>query len=446
LEVIDHPQPEYCLDRVLAERGDTAFALGVRFKHRQFYLPGEPSLPLLVLFWREQTGSPILFSIVEAVQPLVSEQIAQLLERLQAPLFALDQPLRLQPVHIPKPWGQEIWYSGIEARGHSGVGDADGQIPLAWLLAALPRRFAAGNARGINLLKILDPLPDEVYGDLYFEMHEEKREVYIVTRIDPLAWPDGQGAIRFGFCREKRSEYPSDREFLAAYGAAVHKYRQVREEIDRQFDSRRAAHGYAANEPVAAATLMRWADELPADLRTQEQHLRSAMDAFSNMRPLSVGDVISVPTHTPHSLQHGVRTVEFQTPVYERKILSFAQKVLTQSHWDTSEALDRVQLDTPEQTPFLELARGEHFVCERIVDFADFTVDRIQFTAPGNYRLAAENDYRIAMVIGGDMALAGIDAPAESAWLIASGSPIEVIFARSGAALLVARPKPPAIS
>lgn len=441
LQVVDHPSPETCLDQLLAEGGASPFSLAVRFVHCQYYLPGEPELSLLALLWREGEGGPVCAAISENADLREGESARQLAERLKLPIFNLDAPLPLQPVSVPKPWGREIWYSGIERRGQSGVGEPGQQIPLPWLLAALPRRFAAGDERGINLLKILDPLPDEVYGDLYFEMHEEKREIYIVTRVDPRAWPDGRGAIRFGFDQQKRRNFNSDEAFVAAYRRAVAEYRQVREEVDRRFDTLREQGGYGTDEPVPAEQLKAWADQLPRDLRREEESLREAMDSYTALRPLELGDVISVPTLTPHSLQHGVRTVEFQTPVYERKILSFAQKVLTQGHWDTEEALAKVQLDTPEQPPFRELEKGDHFVRERIVDFADFTVDRIRFFAAGSYRLLPGTSYRIAMVVGGELKLGSIPAAAESAWLLAAGAGVEVVPATEGAALLVAGPK-----
>ena len=40
------------------------------------------------------------------------------------PLFDLNAPIPLQPIAIPKPWGQEIWYTGIEQRGVAEVGVA----------------------------------------------------------------------------------------------------------------------------------------------------------------------------------------------------------------------------------------------------------------------------------------------------------------------------------
>ena len=37
---------------------------------------------------------------------------------------------------------------------------------------------------------------------------------------------------------------------------------------------------------------------------------------------LRVGDVVTIPPGTPHSLLRGVTVVEFQTPVFERRILA----------------------------------------------------------------------------------------------------------------------------
>src|SRR5690606_10110912 len=105
------------------------------------------------------------------------------------------------------------------------------------------------------LLKILDPLPEEVFGDLYFELHQEKREVYVVTHVDAGAWPDGCGAIRFGFNQAERQKAPSDEDFRQQFLRAVADYEQVRRIIDRYCDSIRAQKGISLNEAVDAAVL-----------------------------------------------------------------------------------------------------------------------------------------------------------------------------------------------
>ena len=44
--------------------------------------------------------------------------------------ICLTRPFELETVSIQKPWGQEVWYSGIEQRGVSTVKS----VPLPWLL------------------------------------------------------------------------------------------------------------------------------------------------------------------------------------------------------------------------------------------------------------------------------------------------------------------------
>ena len=196
----------------------------------------------------------------------------------------LSLPVRLIPVHIEKPWGQEIWYTGMEARGESLVQYGDQQLPISEYLQTDPAGTTANQP--LLLLKVLDPSPEGVVGDLYFEVHETKQEVYIVTHIDHDAWPDAVGQMRFGMSQQRRAEFKSDQAFRAAYRKAVGDYEAIRRQIDE-------------NGSEAA--------------RAAEQAARTEMESFTSIRDLRIGDVIRVPTWTPHSLQHGVRVVEFQT-------------------------------------------------------------------------------------------------------------------------------------
>lgn len=255
--------------------------------------------------------------------------------------FSLQDPLLLEPVPVPKPWGQEIWFTGIEARGESRVVGSGGSIGLARYLAAAPDLLCAGEP--IVLLKVLDPLPQPVLGELYFEVHERKREVYVVTHIDPDAWPTGTGHIRFGMNQTRRREL-GDAAFRAAFLDAVSGYERVRLAID------------AGAEDLAAA----------------EAAAREAVHAFTDLRPLARGDVVVVPTWTPHALQHGVRVVEFQTPTYERHIISFGQRVLTQPRWDSAVAIERMSIDPPAAAEFEPITPG----IDRIAQFEDFSVWR----------------------------------------------------------------------
>lgn len=377
----------------------------LRLAYEQYYLPGKPVLPLVAICELSVDG------VIE--RACISDQCDEMLE-LSAQGEGVDQiaavlgiavldfsvPWRLQPVHIPKPWGQEIWYTGIEARGVSQVVSETGTTPLSWAIA-IDHQRALGSHAQPNLLKILDPLPDEVYGDLYFELHEQKREVYIVTHVDKRAWPSGVGAIRFGFSVEKRELFFSDADFLAAYRAAVSEYHAVRRFIDSQLDNRRQHNSIGLNDPVAAEITREWLHDLPDSLQQREHELRNAMESFTALRELRVGDVLAVPLRTPHALQHGVRTVEFQTPVYERKILSFAQKVLTQDHWDTEEALQVAQLQTPPDEAFPVLLDTDGVKIEQIVRFDDFIVQRIYLAPGASYLCETAGNYLLLMAVDG---------------------------------------------
>ncbi len=294
-------------------------------------------------------------------------------------------PVHLVPVYIPKPWGQEIWYTGMEARGESRVQLGDAELNLSDYLQSNPT--ALSNDTDVLLLKVLDPKPDEVLGDLYFEVHEQKQEVYIVTHIDPQAWPDGRGGIRFGMNQAKRREYANDDEFRAAYLTAVQNYETIRRQIDEQ------------NANIDAA---------------QESAARLAMDTFAEVRALRVGDVVRVPTWTPHSLMHGVRVVEFQTPTYERFIISFAQQVVTQNHWDSPHAITHMHLDQPSVEVFEQVQPGT----ERIARFDDFNVWRIDVSASGPLRLPQHIPYAVCMCLTDSNQVGNLELGAEQACFI----------------------------
>ncbi len=394
MQVVDlRSLPQQCPEQWLhsSQADSVSGIVALRFQAEQYWLEAAAALDLVAICdtdiypagevaiarWSEQVGDLRLADCPTV--PAIAKALA-------VPLFDFVKPVLLYPVRIPKPWGEEVWYTGIEARGQAACGSADYQIPLPWLLAAFPGRSCGGAVSGLILLKILAPLPEEVRGDLYLELHEEKREVYVVTHVDERAWPTGVGGIRFGFDRERLEQLGED-GFRAEFLAAVQRYERVRRRIDALPEADRS--------------------HLPVELSAEEERLRAEMNAFTGMLPLRVGDVIKVPTYTPHSLQHGVRTVEFQTPVYERMILSFAQKVLTQDHWDTEKAVQLMQMETPPQ-PEPELLRRETGGREeRIVDFEDFEVRRIRLEGPVGISLPAIFDYALIMCVSGRVEVAG---------------------------------------
>ncbi len=340
---------------------------------------------------------------------------------INAAWFRSDQPINLATVSIAKPWGQEIWYTGMEERGESAAVDGEQRVPLSQLLYVLGEQLIARPAADIILLKILDPLPEPVLGDLYFEMHREKREVYVVTNVDDTAWPNGEGGIRYGFDQNKRQNFADDEAFKNAYLDAVNNYRAIREPIDQRIDEVRTQEGYEKNQPVDADTMRRWLAALPPELIEQEQQARATMEAFLHIRPLKVGDVVEVPRFFPHSLMHGVRTIEFQTPVYERLILSFAQKVLTQNHWDTAEAMAEVRVDEGAQELPAPVVDESGVTTQTIVSFDDFFVERVVLPPGTSYRVDTQGAYAIGMGVLGELEVGETCLVAERATVLPYG-------------------------
>jgi len=391
-------------------------SLALRYDFTQYYLPGEPAIGLLAILFKDEAGARLLLTdkLLDAERlldvlpkPLTPDALDELSTCLAAPLFNFDCPLLLEPISIAKPWGQEIWYTGIEERGQSRFSDGTYSAPIPWLLSLIPHRLLGTGQPSLNLLKILDPLPEPVYGDLYFELHEEKREVYVVTHVDRQSWPDGKGAIRFGFDRHVRDEFSSPNTFCQAYLQAVRAYERVRRTIDQCFDQQRIDHGIALNQALDSHLLKQWHKALPTDLQQEEAALRKAMNRFTHMRTLQEGDVVKVPCLLPHALQHGVRTVEFQTPVYERKILAFGQKVLTQDNWDTEEAVALMSLQSEAEENLIVLEQGQGFCCEQVVAFDDFQVQRITLLPGVSWQIPPSDNYKLLMVVAGDIALDG---------------------------------------
>ncbi len=358
--------------------------------------------------------------------------------RWQLPVVDPSAPLHLSPEYIAKPWGREIWFTGIEERAVCAVQTATGCCPLPWLIAALPQSLSGFNDRDPVLLKILDPSPEPIIGDLYFELHEVKQEVYVITAIDPSAWPDGQGGIRIGFDPAKRARYASDEAFKQAYQASVERYYEVRTMIDRQLDQHLADQADVATVQRAEVAQR----VVPVELQEAEARLRAEMESYTAMYPLSVGDVVVIPRCLPHSLQHGVRAVEFQTPVYERKIVSFAQKVLTQSHWDTQEALEvsRIEDYSPPSMP--ELFHGA-VRTQKIVDFDSFQAFRCDLPAGERFQLTTDGGrYLLLMLVGGSARCGQLELQPEQAVLLpAAALPATLVNSSSeGAQLLFAYP------
>ena len=391
-----------------AEFGSGADFLIVEYDYIQYYMDSAPPIKLLAFYFiRDErvyfTVTSSIASLCEDIDKLCPSSVAiqKFIHTNELPLFLLGAPLMLKPIYIPKPWGQEIWYTGIEKRGVSLATDGNASIPLPWVLSVAPKRLVENKERGVNLLKILDPFSDPLYGDLYFELHEKKREVYVVTDVDENSWPDGSGGIRFGWNEEIKRSFSSEESFYAAYLQTVQDYQFSRRGIDKQLDVFRQKEGFTLDEVVPIDIKKQWMKLLPDSIQIEEERLRIKMNNFTSVLPLKIGDAVKIPLLVPHGLLHGVRVVEFQTPVYERLILSFNQKTLTQNHWDTEEALSVMSTTSNPIADTTVVNKNSDCLTEEIALFKDFKVLRLTLSAFSSCILLQEKNYRLALVIKG---------------------------------------------
>ena len=264
---------------------------------------------------------------------------------------------------------------------------------------------------------MLAPSGEEVLGDLYFELHTEKIEVYVITHIDTTAWSTGVAKMRYGFNQKKLAAFENREQFTTAYLAAVNEYKSVRDKIDQTLASRRAAEGFTQDDVLPTDIALAWQHQLPDTLTLKEKTLREKMESFTGTREVVVGDVIEVERLTPHSLQHGIRAIEFQSPHYERFILSFAQKVLTQSHWDTQSAMTLARFDPITSKPMRTLDASVGTRVEIAADFDSFQVQRLTF-APGAVHDVQNTSYSLVIGLVGETVLQSKTVTPEQAFFL----------------------------
>jgi hypothetical protein len=185
-----------------------------------------------------------------------------------------------------------------------------------------------------------------------------------------------------------------------------------------------------------------WLQTIPADLSEQEAKLKAEMNRFTTLKDVRLGDVITVEPFFPHSLQHGVRVIEFQTASYERYILSFGQKVLTQNHWDTEVGIAEAILDLPEPAALPPLTAPDGITIELIADFAAFKAIRITIAPGHGYRLKSDNDYKIVIGVSGIAQLGKVDIEPENAFLLPISHHADTTLSSArGAVVLIAEPR-----
>lgn len=302
-------------------------------------------------------------------------------------IFNPSELFDLIPVSIPKPWGQEIWFSGIETRGISGIKKIQNKrqenteiVPLSWMIGCVPQLILGKKSAHKDpiLIKILDPLPTPIIGDLYYELHLEKNEVYVV-----LDTPKDNGEIKIGINEKKFAEYSKNQaKYKEDFLKKILEYENVRRKIDLLKDQKK---------------------NIPEELSCLEKKLRESMDKFCGFIKLNVGDVVNVPIHTPHALQHGVKVLEFQTPTYERLIISFAQKVLTQAHWDTKRAFDIIKIEPFQNQPLKILSKTTKVLKELVCKFPDFFVSRWTLNEKSTCTLSTKKNYNILFILKGNL-------------------------------------------
>ncbi len=309
--------------------------------------------------------------------------------------FAHFSPLDgifLIPIAIKKPWGKEIWFSGIEKRGVSlGKNHFSQKTHAIDKLIFVFKLFGFLNQNYIKkkqpiLLKILKPLADKVYGQLYYELHEKKKEVYIVSQISKKIYPQGVGKIRLGFNLAKKKNYPRAELFFQAKLKAILAYKKIRFQIDEEIEAWKAQDKHPPSQVDGIVETKKWLKSINQEKIDLEKKLRKEMEAFSAYQDLKIGDTVTIENKTPHALQAGVEAVEFQTPHYERLIISYPQKVLTQNDWDSEKAF-RIMKRKINLKKNLSIEDNEEFFLEKCVDFREFKVYKIAFKKIKTYEL-----------------------------------------------------------
>jgi hypothetical protein len=313
---------------------------------------------------------------------------------LSVPVLDPALPLLLQPVAIPKAWGEERWLTGIEARGVAAVGTVDATVPLPWALAALPKAFG-GIATPI-LVKVLAPSPSADSGDLYFEVHRDKEEVYVVTDVDEDAWPDGWARVRYGF-RPESIEALGENGFRLAFTTAAHAHTRAQRSLGRQ--------------PLPRGEVP------PGHPLANVRRSRARLESMLNIRGLEIGDVVRVPPGLPHGLMHGVRVVEFQTPEFERRVLYAAQALAPADTPPLPELLADVRLDVPQDPPPKTRSPAEGVRTSRIARMRDFDVHRFELDA-GAATVLPRAPYAVLVGVGGTPSCGGVTLQREQAALL----------------------------
>jgi hypothetical protein len=124
-----------------------------------YWLDGSPQVPLTAIYLL--SGGSLTVGVTESELRLQddltpTEQFALWGAGCNFASYVAGRPAELASLSIPKPWGQEIWYTGVEERGVCCFEIQDRQTPIPWLQAAIPDGALGVSGEPLVLLKIGD--------------------------------------------------------------------------------------------------------------------------------------------------------------------------------------------------------------------------------------------------------------------------------------------------
>jgi len=302
------------------------------------------------------------------------------------------QALRLLPVSIAKPWGRELWYTAVEERGISRADCAGVPVDLPRLFSR-QGQWGIGDARQLLLLKALVANAGAERGQLYLELHQHKWEAYLVTHLDPRAWPEGVATMRLGTNSQLLTAYGCERRFRRDLAAALHDCESLRAK----------AH---SGEGTAAA------------VSDEEQAARAHLAQFWGYRQIRVGDSVLIPPRIPHGLPHGVRVLEVQTPHYERLVLCFNQRMQTQTAWDIEEGLALMDLADPPPPGATPLPSPSGCRIEELLETPFFVLRRLTLEPGRRLELPLTRLYGLLCVVAGQGSAGSAQLRCGENWLL----------------------------
>ena len=83
----------------------------------------------------------------------------------------------------------------------------------------------------------------------------------------------------------------------------------------------------------------------------------------------------------------------------------FTQKVLTQNHWDTEDAISKMETEVYHPPKLDCIHNSEYLNVERFTDFPQFNFDRIRLNPKNSYDNHLVGRYQLLIIISGSAAV-----------------------------------------